>query len=325
MQTTQSYENWNIDHTEIDASEDIILMLVPDISSTIHFYERETGQFIYSMDEEPNWTVLESYFFGDLLAVLSVYKKSLVRHLRRKGNYIHRIRIWRVNSSNATCLKEFTFNDKPLYLSSPSYQCISGDKFFITVSFSYDKSTVSKPMYLCQFISCKTLEIERSLSCKTWRTMYHGGLFFIGRDDDGLVRILDVASGTYLHDIRVIYNPKDWPLKVSTSSKYLVAMDGMKREERTLSVYDLQAMRNPKAKPATILLNTFVTTLADELLMDETRIVFYSLFSGNEIIVIDFGDHDRFKCLVGTLCRPFYRPSEPSHEEEKCILPVTTG
>jgi hypothetical protein len=97
-------------------------------------------------------------------------------------------------------------------------------------------------------------------------------------------------------------------------------MDGMKREERTLSVYDLQAMRNPMAKPATILLNTFVTALADELLMDETRIVFYSLFSGNEIIVIDFGDYDRLKCLDGK-----NRLSEPPHEEEKCILPVATG
>ena len=311
MYTTQSYANWDTTDAIFYVSEDIFLMQVPASSSTIQFYERETGQLIYSMDKEPNWTIVESYFSGDLLTVLS---GSDFLH---QGKYVHRIRIWRVNSSNAICLKELTFIEQPLE------PCISGDKFFITVSLSHDKLTFSKPMHLCQFISCKTLEIERSLSCKNWRKMYDGGLFFMGRDD-GLVRILDVASGTYLHDIRVKHGPNAWlrrGLKVTTNSKYLVVMDDMGDEdETTFSVYDLQAMRNPMAKSCSILLYTLETTPADDLLIDETRIVFSCLYYDNEIVVIDFGDYDRFKHFWGNC-----RPSEAPHEEEKCIISVATG
>jgi F-box-like len=53
MQPIQSYENLNAIHAKFLVSEDIFLMKVPASSSTIQFYERETGQFIYSMDEEP--------------------------------------------------------------------------------------------------------------------------------------------------------------------------------------------------------------------------------------------------------------------------------
>ena len=122
-------------------------------------------------------------------------------------------------------------------------------------------------------------------------------MFFIaGR---GVIRIIDVASGTYLHTLRhkrltnsVVRKAPVICIKANT--KYLVIGDntGYMSNRQSISVYDLEKIKNPSANPKSLLVYKFHAAFhIDDLSVTETQIVYlgyeemtYSSF----IVVMDF-------------------------------------
>ena len=128
------------------------------------------------------------------------------------------------------------------------------------------------------FISMKTLEVERSLSCRAQYLQYDKGYLFVAffslwkwRDcfffraqylqydkghlfvskKENLVRILDVASGTFPRDIR-IKPSKNYHMIFRVNSNYVV----MNNLDSKLHVYDLKCLRETAAVPSHLLLTT---------------------------------------------------------------------
>ena len=142
----------------------------------------------------------------------------------------------------------------------------------------------------CHFISTRIVHnsgLERSLSVmyRIFRSKYERGLmFFIYRD--GLIRILDVASGTYLHDIpRGIIGYID---AIKVNSNYVVIID-----RSNLYVYSLLALRSPLPSDAFVFKIKHNHEELIDVLIDEAQIVclgmrYFSL-EGKEITVFDFG------------------------------------
>ncbi len=156
------------------------------------------------------------------------------------------------------------------------------------------------------WISLKTLEIERSLSVTKRRVEYDQGLLLIGCRN-GRIRIIDAATGTFLHEIPTNHRFGRWILdtrmrKVKMNSMYMIVLSECESEQTTLSVYDLSAIKNPKTQPDRLLLGTFnVDIAADGLIMDETHILAVS--TEKKVVVIDFGSFDRFECLKSLLTK----------------------
>jgi hypothetical protein len=242
----------------------------------IKFIEWKTGFVFHQVNLEPGWIIEDCHLYGQVLVVRSSGQETPS----------FRLTIWQAQYPfGATCFKQLAFK-RPFN----SY-CVCGDKQFVVVS---QKIQGDDNKWLKQFISTKTLKIERSLSCAAASTFYKEGLFFM-KKDDGLDRILEVASGTYLRDTQGLFKSLKYSSFLRVNSKYLVYMEYTGPEESAFNVYDLQAMRNPSVSADKILLTTLKVKMdVQELLVDETRLV--CAFS-NKFVVMDFGAYDRYKCL----------------------------
>ena len=110
--------------------------------------------------------------------------------------------------------------------------------------------------------------------------------FFI---KDRLIRILDVASGTYLHDIHMA--KFSWITSIRVNSNYVVINGG-----KCLHVYSLQALKNPPPSDAFVFKTNLIYDELFGVLVDETQIfcldVKYFNFSARQITVFDFGSFD---------------------------------
>ena len=147
------------------------------------------------------------------------------------------------------------------------------------------------------FISTGTVHdnvLETSLSVMSrWRFEYDRGLMFFFQDQ--LIRILDVASGTYLHDIDM--GESRWIVDIKANLNYVVII-----AESDLYVYSLQALRNPLPKDAFVskIEDCYSCSTAEDLdvagdldvAVDETQIVCLTMSyyeSDLSITVSDFG------------------------------------
>ena len=115
-------------------------------------------------------------------------------------------------------------------------------------------------------------------------------MFIIKRD--GLIRILDVASGTYLHDIDMGKSDNYLRiLDIKANSNYVVIFD-----RSNLYVYSLQALRNPLPSNAFVFKIKHNHKELYRVLVDETQIVClgenHFSFGTKQIFVYDFGFFD---------------------------------
>ena len=93
-----------------------------------------------------------------------------------------------------------------------------------------------------------------------------GYLFLVNED---LVRILDVASGTFLRDIRIVPNKLD-SIICCASTNYVVILACNNNSK--LSVYDLKCLKETAAIPLHVLLTTIDLEFnVNEMLMNEIR------------------------------------------------------
>jgi hypothetical protein len=115
-------------------------------------------------------------------------------------------------------------------------------------------------------------------------------MFFIRslRSLDQLIRILDVASGTYLHDIHINHKKFDWIKNIRVNSNYVVIIG-----EICLYVCSLQALKNPLPSDACLFEIKHNCKELRSVLIDDTQIICLSEVDFRyHITVFDFGSVD---------------------------------
>ena len=113
------------------------------------------------------------------------------------------------------------------------------------------------------FISTESLEVFTSLYVNATKYEYVRGLLFQYRDD-GIVRILVVASKTHLNDLRLPFRQEDEQnvkmlIKWASSNSNVIVMGWQYSKDFLntvphLSVYDLEAVKKPNSDPDSYLL-----------------------------------------------------------------------
>ena len=118
------------------------------------------------------------------------------------------------------------------------------------------------------------------------------------RNRNQLSRILDVASGIYLHDINM--SKCRWIGAIKANSNYVVII-----ADSNLYVYSLQALRNPLPGDALVFKIKYCHDLYS-LTVDETQIVFQDGIQGLTQF-FDFGSFDEKP--MSTLAAPWNKMS----------------
>jgi len=139
----------------------------------------------------------------------------------------------------------------------------------------------------CHFISTGIVHntaLEKSLSVMIGMSFhYDRSLMFIIKGQ--LIRILDVVSGTYLHDIHMSQIGTIKAIKVNLN--YVVIID-----RSNLYVYSLQALRNPLPSDAFVFKKECRRKII-AVAVDDTQIVLTSQQStAQKIMAFDFGSFD---------------------------------
>ena len=148
------------------------------MGKTVLFLDNTTGQVI---NEERLERVPNGWHFNCCLLVC----------VHKIANHEHLLSVWRVgNSSKLTHMNEVAIED---YDGS-----LQVDEMFIAVKTTGRQNAGTKTY---NFISMKTFQVERSVSSRAKYSAYDKGCLFL--QNKNLIRILDVASGTFLRDIRV--------------------------------------------------------------------------------------------------------------------------
>jgi hypothetical protein len=232
-----------------------------------------------------------------------------------------RIEIWKLENPPISLI-ERTFEDRNLRISKV-------DERFIVA----EEDEEPKTLY---FISTETLEVFTSLSVKKSKYEYNRGLLFQSRGN-GIVHVLDVATGTRFSDVHLPLRDKDndfikfisseefkeenertaglldtW---ASSNSNFVVigwnCWNNKKREILFyLSVYDLDAIKKRNSDPGSHLLYTLDVLLdIRSFLVNESQIVCYgrNFENGEEFFEINF---------VTTGLVPTSSASQENHDED---------
>ena len=197
-----------------------------------------------------------------------------------------RIEVWKMGNP-PTLLRTRTFEDR-------DWTIFKVDKRFIVANDFHHRAET----FL--FISTETLEEFTSLSAMNYkcylyesdwgkremdfRCLYAQGLLFQYRGN-GIVRILDVATGTYVNNVHIPFQKKDKKfiklLDTWVSSNSTVIVIGWKysknrhRRVSHLSVYDLEAVKKRNSDPGSHLLYTLQFKFdIHSFVMNESEIAF---------------------------------------------------
>ena len=122
-------------------------------------------------------------------------------------------------------------------------------------------------------------------------SFYDGGYLFL-MNNDCLVRILDVATGTFLQNIR--REPSCFDCVISRVNSNYVVIARSNGNHSTLYVYDLKCLKETDTVPSHLLLTTIdLECQVKKMLMNETRI---ACLSKQEMFVVDLEPIDRLRC-----------------------------
>ena len=237
------------------------------MGKTIQLIDSATGKVIKEAKLERN---ADKWYFNCNLLVC-------VRNISKRK---HLLSIWRIeNSSNLNHMKDVTVDD---YHGSPQV-----DEQFIAFK-TAGRQIAGTTTY--NFISTKTFLVERSLSFRVNSSSYDKGYLFL--QNKKLVRILDVASGTFLRDICV--NPSGDQLIFRVNSNYVVILSCSQFLSK-LNVYDLKCLKETDAVPTHLLLTTIDLECLEvkKMLMNDARIV---CLSDKNMYVVDLKPIDLLRC-----------------------------
>jgi WD40 repeat protein len=206
---------------------------------------------------------------------------NLLVFVFQNRNSEHVLSLWRVdNSSNLTHLKDVTIGN---YDGS-----LKVDEQFIAVKTGDQTRTA---IHTLTAISMKTFQVERSMSFRAKYLQYDNGYLFVLKKEN-LVRILDVASGTFLRDIFIkpsktfqLYN-----VIYRTNPNYVV----IATHDSKLYIYDLKCLKETEVVPSHLLLTTIdLECKIEAMMMTDTRIV---CLCQNNAYVLDLKPVDRLRC-----------------------------
>ena len=226
---------------------------------------------------QENFDVRQIFFGSDLFVCYSAYA----------GNQ-DRIRIWRVGNPS-TLLHDRTFEDRNMRILKVDEQFIVGE----TENLELFALTL-------HFISIETLEEIRSLSVKSHRCPYDRGLSFQYRGN-GIIRMMDVASGIFFNNMLLPFRKEDkkfveWTCASTNSNRMVIGWKYSKKIAGILShlsVYDLEAVKQPNSDPGSHLLYTLqFQFVIENFVMDETRIAFSGKDGKNKrsVTVLNFAN-----------------------------------
>jgi hypothetical protein len=129
------------------------------------------------------------------------------------------------------------------------------------------------------------------LTCYYKTSYYDGGYLFL-MNSDNLVRILDVASGTFLHDIRTELSSFKCMICRVNSNYVVIAL--IKNGCTTLYVYDVKCLKETISVPTHLLFTSIeLECKVLAMLMNETRLV---CLSYDKMYVVDLKPIDRLRC-----------------------------
>jgi WD40 repeat protein len=233
------------------------------INKKVQLIDSPTGEVIHEVELERE--MLDVHFNCNRLVFVC-----------KVAEHEHLLSVWTTdNPLSLTHIKDVTIGD---YNGSLRVD----DKFIVVITSSLEN--IRNKTF--NFISMKTFQVETSVSSSSCCFDYNNGYLFLLKN--GLVRILDVASGTFLRDIRI--KPPSMYLKICVNSNYVVIACSAK-----LHVYDLKCLKEIDAVPSHLLLTTielecpFITWMH----MNESRIV--CLSHGN-LHVVDLKPIGRLRC-----------------------------
>jgi hypothetical protein len=155
---------------------------------------------------------------------------------------------------NLTHVKDVSIGDYDRY----ACNSLQVDGHFIAVSARKEDARTT-----INFISQKSFQVERSLSFSSScfeKSFYDGGYLFL-MNNDFLVRILDVASGTFLREIRMEPSIFNNVINIRANSNYVVI--AATESERwnwlarggpsELFIYDLNCLKETDGVPTHLL------------------------------------------------------------------------
>jgi len=225
-------------------------------------------------EEEVNYSNYPHIIFGN---------KLLVYHNHCDLDNREHIKIWRMGNPPILLKERIKFKNRDLEILKVDKQFIVARQFDDFDDFDDSDDDVSEFDTL-HFICPETLEKRHSLilmpDCKF---EYNRGLLFQSHVK-GIVRILDVASGTHFSDVRLPFRKEvegsvqlldTW---ASSNSKCIVM--GWKYSTKFgtcshLSVYDLEAVKKPNSDPSSHLLYTLQFQFdMEDFVMNESEIAF---------------------------------------------------
>ena len=236
------------EHVKLGTFDDVIGitkdMIICQEFHKVQIIDRQTG--LLTAEINSDWSIDQCLFHDDLLVIS--YSSE-----RREST---RLRVWRVPSpSRFILLKQWTFEES--YFNELSY-----DQKFI--AFSSTVESGNPKTRSIHFVSMKTLEIDHTLIVEADRLTYCQGLLFI--QNALLIQVYNVASRRYLNSLPAnSRRPFDM---LNMNSKYVIIM-----QEKNISVYDLEAIKNPSAEPQSVLLTSLkLNFVPHEWSIDETKI-----------------------------------------------------
>ena len=203
------------------------------------------------------------------LSVKCFFGSRLLVEYTQYNNGTERMRMWKMGYP-PTLSNDRTFEDRNL-------QILEVDEQFI-VAMAYNRWSTNYPdkAYTFYFFSAETLDEFTSLSVHNLEWKYDRGLFF-QFCRNGIIRVLDVASGKYYNDVHLPF-PSSLLIYNWTCSNSNVVVIGWKYRNKEmlltcLSVYDLEALKKRNSDPCSHLLYTLQFKFdIHSFVMDETRI-----------------------------------------------------
>ena len=212
------------------------------INKTVQLIDIATGKVIQEVELERE--MFDVHFNCDRLVFVS-----------KIAEHEHVLSVWTTdNPLSLSHIKDVTIGDY-----NGSWRV--DDEFIAVKTTSQENSRKT-----FNFISMKTFQVERSVSSRACHLKYDNGYLFLL--NEGLVRILDVASGTFLQDIRM--EPPSMPWKICANSNYVVIACSSSK----LHVYDLNCLKETDSVPSHLLLTTIdLECHVTWMLINETRIV----------------------------------------------------
>ena len=219
------------------------------------------------------------------------YGRNLLVCVHKIAEHEHLLSVWRLDKSlNLTHIKDVSIGE---YIPRVCDDSLQIDEHFIAVHVPNEHKAMT-----FNFISLNTFQVERSLTCFYEMSFYDGGYVFL-MNSDCLVRILDVASGTFLHDIRMKPSSFDYMITRVNSNYVVIAAVEINSEmdsggKTKLSVFDLKCLKETDVVPTHLLLTTIdLKCEVKRMAMNETRIV---CLSDKNMYVVDLKHVDRLRC-----------------------------